>query len=454
MATTAIWDIKGRLDKVVNYAKNPEKTDAALYSKRELQGLGDVMSYTMQDHKTEKKLFVTGLNCDPETARDQMVMTKRRFCKEDGILAFHAYQSFAKGETTPNTAHEIGIKLAQELWEERFEIIVATHLDKGHLHNHFVINSVSFFDGKKYNDCNASYRMLRQTSDRICRAYGLSIVENPESGRAKHYAEWKAENKGHRTWRSAILEDVDQALMISMSFQAFIRSMKEKGYEVVTSGQYMKVRPQGKERFVRLYTLGDNYTEEAIKQRILRQKMPERPLKPTPPTIKRVKFRGDFRLSRVTLKGLRALYFYYLYKLREAQRQPAGQAPFLLREDLRLMAAISEQAKFLHRHGIYTEEQLAAFRMNAKQQIPELTVERKVLLNEKRRISVSEDRRGVICKQINDISEQLKLHRKDLKLCDTILKRSMQIAEKQIQIERSEQNNKQKVNKNDIYFNK
>ena len=118
------------------------------------------------------------------------------------------------------------------------------------------------------------------------------------------------------------------------------------------------------------------------------------------------------------------------------------------------MAAISEQAKFLHRHGIYTEEQLAAFRMNAKQQIPELTVERKVLLNEKRRISVSEDRRGVICKQINDISEQLKLHRKDLKLCDTILKRSMQIAEKQIQIERSEQNNKQKVNKNDIYFNK
>lgn len=196
MATTAIWDIKGRIDKVVNYAKNPEKTDAALYSKSDLQGLGDVMDYTMQDYKTEKKLFVTGLNCDPETARDQMVMTKRRFCKEDGILAFHAYQSFAKGETTPNTAYEIGVKLAQELWGERFEIIVATHLDKGHLHNHFVINSVSFLDGKKYNDCNASYRLLRQTSDRICKAYGLSIVENPESGRAKHYAEWKAENEG------------------------------------------------------------------------------------------------------------------------------------------------------------------------------------------------------------------------------------------------------------------
>ncbi len=95
MATTAIWDIKGRLDKVVNYAKNPDKTDASVYSENELQGLGDVMDNTMQDRKTEKKLFVTGVNCDPETARDQMVITKRRFCKEDGILAFHAYQSFA-----------------------------------------------------------------------------------------------------------------------------------------------------------------------------------------------------------------------------------------------------------------------------------------------------------------------------------------------------------------------
>ena len=397
----------------------------------------------MQDHKTEKKLFVTGLNCDPETARDQMVITKQRFCKEDGILAFHAYQSFAKGETTPNTAHEIGVKLAHELWEERFEIIVATHLDKEHLHNHFVINSVSFLDGKKYNDCNASYRLLRQTSDRLCRTYELSIVENPERGRAKHYAEWKAENEGHRTWRSTILEDVDQAVMVSMSFQAFIRSMKEKGYEVVTGGKYMKVRPQGKERFVRLYTLGDNYTEEAIKQRILRHRMPERPLEPTPPTIKRVKVRGDFRLSRVTWKGLRALYFYYLYKLREAQRQPVGKAPFLLREDLRLMDSISEQAKFLHRHGIDTEEELNSFREDTEQQIAFLAEQRKTLLSEKRRPAVSEERSVVVGKQISDLSTQLKSFRKDLKLCRAILGRSVMIAEKQKQLQRPNQNNKE-----------
>jgi hypothetical protein len=445
MATTAIWSVKGRLDKIVNYAKNPDKTDAALYSESELQGLGDVMDYTMKDQKTEKKLYVTGLNCDPETARDQMVMTKRRFCKEDGILAFHAYQSFAKGETTPNIAHEIGAKLAQELWGERFEVIIATHLDKGHLHNHFVINSVSFFDGKKYNDCNASYQLMRQTSDRLCRAYGLSIVENPERGRARHYAEWKAETEGQRTWRSTVREDVDQAVMVSMSFQAFIRSLKEKGYEVVTGGKYMKVRPQGKERFVRLRSLGDNYTEEAIKQRILRQRMPERPSKSAPTIVRRVKVRGDFRLSRVTWKGLRALYFYYLSKLREAKRQPVGQALFLLREDLRLMDTITRQAKFLHRHGIDNQEQLAAFRINTEQQIASLTKERKTLSNEKRGASVPEKRKMVIGKHINEFSVQLKSLRKDIKLCDAILERSVVIEEKQEQLKRSDQSNKEYV---------
>ncbi len=335
--------------------------------------------------------------------------------------------------------------MAQELWEERFEIIVATHLDKGHLHNHFVINSVSFLDGRKYNDCNASYRLLRQTSDRICRAYGLSIVENPEHGRAKHYAEWKAENEGQRNMaQCAIREDVNQAIMVSMSFQAFIRSMKERGYEVVTSGKYMKVRPQGKERFVRLRSLGDSYTEEAIKQRILRQRMPERPPKPAPPSVKRVKVRGDFKLYRVTWKGLRALYFYYSYKLRKAQSQPSGQAAFLLREDLWLMDAIAEQAKFLHRYGIDNDEQLEAYKADAEQKIERLTDERRKLQNEKRRASVSEMRIAEIGKQINEVSVQIKSLGRDLKLCDDILERSVVIAEKQEQLKQQEQGNKER----------
>lgn len=154
MAATAIWKVKGNLGQVVNYAANPDKTT---FSPADLQGLRDVMNYATQDYKTEEQRYVSGVNCIPEIARGEMMAVKRQFGKEDGIIAFHGYQSFAPGEVTPEQAHEIGVKLARKLWGDRFQVIVATHLDKKHIHNHFVLNSVSFVDGKKYNDCKATY---------------------------------------------------------------------------------------------------------------------------------------------------------------------------------------------------------------------------------------------------------------------------------------------------------
>ena len=135
MATTKIWKIKGRLDHVLDYAGDDGKTTNPDYSKSELQGLRDVMDYTCQDYKTEKQYYVSGINCSPENARKRMLATKKKYSKTGGIIAFHAYQSFAHGEVTPDTAHDIGMKLAQEMWGERFEVLVATHLDKKHIHN-------------------------------------------------------------------------------------------------------------------------------------------------------------------------------------------------------------------------------------------------------------------------------------------------------------------------------
>ena len=456
--------MRGWIGKVIRYAENPDKTENPEWSAIDCEQLQDVMEYAMKDaserglvnvlgyaaadFKTEQRHFVSGINCNVEIARQQMILTKKQWDKEGGIVAYHGYQSFVAGEVTPEAAHRIGVALAEKLWGDRFEVIVATHLNTNCVHNHFVINSISFKDGLRYYDNKASYALMRRTSDELCREDALSVISNPKC-RGKHYAEWKAENNGQRTWRSAICEDVNQAIMVSMSFQAFIRSMKDKGYEVVTSDKYMKVRPQGKERFVRLYTLGNKYTEEAIKHRILRQRMPERPPKPKPPIVKRVKVRGDFRLSRVTWKGLRALYFYYLYKLREAQRQPVGKAPFLLREDLRLMDAISEQAKFLHRHRIDTEEQLNSFRENTEQKMFALINKRKTLSNEKR--PISEECSAVIGKQINDISSQLNALRKDVKLSDVVLKRSVLITELKVQLKQKKQNINQRemINRND-----
>jgi hypothetical protein len=138
MATTAIWDVTDRLDRVIDYAANPEKTENSDFTSPDFQGLRKVLDYTRQDVKTEKQFYVTGINCDLATACEQMGRTKRQYQKQDGILAFHGYQAFAPGEATPETAHAIGVKLAQELWGDRFEVVVSTHLDKQHLHNHFV----------------------------------------------------------------------------------------------------------------------------------------------------------------------------------------------------------------------------------------------------------------------------------------------------------------------------
>ena len=178
MATTSLWKVEGSVGRVVRYAGNPDKTE----------GPARAIAYAADPSKTERMLYVTGVNCLPGTAAEEMNATKRQFGKTGGIVAFHGYQSFVPGEADPQTAHEIGVSLARELWGDRFEVLVATHLDRGHLHNHFVINSVSFADGGRFHRDNRCYREMREASDRLCRERGLSVVESPVPGRSRHYA--------------------------------------------------------------------------------------------------------------------------------------------------------------------------------------------------------------------------------------------------------------------------
>ena len=238
MAVTSIWSIKGWIGKVINYAENPDKTkeqtSQELISESEtgqLQGLNDVITYAVNAEKTRLRQsksmemevvgeseelmeqYVSGLNCAPTTAREEMIAVKKRFGKEDGIVAFHGYQSFAPGECSPAMAHEIGKKMAEELWGSQYQVLIATHLDKAnHLHNHFVVNSVSFLDGKRYHRTNQDYRDMRMVSDRLCKEYQLSIVRQSEQGKGKHYAEWQAEQQGKPSYHSMVKADVDEAI--------------------------------------------------------------------------------------------------------------------------------------------------------------------------------------------------------------------------------------------------
>lgn len=292
MAVTSIWRVNGWLGKVVVYVENPDKTTNPEFyengdmTERECQGLDDVIAYAVNSRKTEQhkensdvlERFVSGVNCHPATARAEMLSVKKRFGKEDGTIAYHGYQSFAPGEATPEMAHKIGVELAQRLWGDRYQVVVATHLDKAnHLHNHFVLNTVSFVDGKKYFRSAKDYHDLQATSDALCREYGLSVIEHPQPGKGKHYGEWRAEQEQRPTWRGIVRSDVDEVICQSMTERQFFDNLHRKGYEVKV-GKDISVRPPGKERFVRLArNFGEDYTMESIRRRILEQSRAVRP---------------------------------------------------------------------------------------------------------------------------------------------------------------------------------
>ena len=176
MATTSLWKVDKRLDHVIDYATDEEKT------KNENEGgnfdsIEKLLTYATNPEKTEKLFYTTGINCKVDNAVKEMQFIKKSYGKEKGILVFHVYQSFKEGEVTPEIAHEIGIKLANEMWGDRFQVIVTTHLNTNHIHNHIVLNSVSFKDGLKYYDNHTNYAKMRHISDELCKEYGLSVIK-------------------------------------------------------------------------------------------------------------------------------------------------------------------------------------------------------------------------------------------------------------------------------------
>ena len=263
LAITKIWAVKDDLNRVLNYIKNPDKTT-------ELgDGLKEVLAYTTQGYKTNEKEYITGINCDPKTSLKQMMNTKLSYNKMDGRLAFHAVQSFKPGEVTPEECHALGVQLAKQMWGNRFEVVVSTHLDKEHLHNHFVINSVSWVDGMKYDNRKNDIDHFRELNDAICNEHGLSIIENP-SGKAMNYGEWNAEKKNGIYFRKIIRYDVDTVLSYARTLDQFKEGLEEIGYQVDLSGKHWTLKhPQSKRTF-RFYKLtrDNHYDEEHLVERI------------------------------------------------------------------------------------------------------------------------------------------------------------------------------------------
>lgn len=453
MAVTSLWRVRGYIGKVLLYAENPDKTTnpETIPSVPEFnrEALEDVIAYAGREAATNQRQLVTGVNCTAETARSEMIAVKKRFRKEDGTIAYHGYQSFREGEVTPEQAHRIGIRLAEELWGERYQVLVATHVDKAsHIHSHFVINTVSFVDGRKFYRSNEDYARMREVSDRLCRGYGLSVVRRPE-GRRENYSAWSAEKNGKPTNRSLIRADIDRAIAASLTGAEFFRVLADMGYELkltAESGKTLQrpsLRPQGAARFYRFDRLGEEYTLDAIESRILERIRRQEPF-PKDEQRRYRKYRTEHP-SHTKAKGIAALYYYYCYELHILVHFPDSAPRFsaAVRQDLRKLDRLDEQTRFLAENQIETFADLDKYQEHASGKITTLTAARAGLRNKLKRTIRTGDETSIleVKQQIAEVSGEIKKLQESLKICEGVRQRAEDIRAQldALQNERKEQ---------------
>lgn len=239
MAITKIHPIKSTLKKALDYITNPAKTD--------------------------EKLLVSSYGCGIETADIEFEKTRQWAMNKGNNLAHHLIQAFEPGEVDYEKAHAIGKQLADEILGGKYEYVISTHIDKGHVHNHIIFCAVDFAEHKKYISNRKSYGFIRRTSDRLCKENGLSVVI-PGADRGKHYAEWDAQRKG-TSYKAKLKIAIDKLIPVSADIDDLLRRLEAEGYEI-KRGKYISFRAPGQERFTRCKTLGEAYTEEAIAERI------------------------------------------------------------------------------------------------------------------------------------------------------------------------------------------
>ena len=360
MATTGIWKIEKRLDHVIDYVVNPEKT-----TKVDYQELHKLDEYSNSSYNTEEECYVSALNTAPYRAYKDMMTTKDMVGKKDGILAYHAFQSFVEGEVTPDQAHLIGMRLAEEMWGDRFEVIVSTHINTNHIHNHFVINSVSFKDGKKYYATRESYALLRHTSDAICNEYGLNVLDPSKCKKGKvNYDNYYKNYVSHSNYHTMAKEDIDKAISMAQSYKEFENIMHKMGYEITNRYGKLSIKREPYKKNIRIErAFGEDYSIDRINTRIELTESKDTTITRSNPN-NTIYYRKEFEKVREEKKhGIYGLYKYYCYILKIYPKQYSRKVLTpALRLEVQRMNEISEQTRMLVGNKIETYEQLMFYK--------------------------------------------------------------------------------------------
>lgn len=419
MATTKLWHIKGRLRDLIEYVENPAKTvDPSM------QDFFNVFSYAQNPDKTDHGEYVTAINCVKEIALEQMILTKKQFCKDDGYIAWHGYQSFKPGEVTPEQCHAIGVQTAKEMWGDGFQIIVTTHLDREHLHNHFCFNSVGFRDGRKYNYSKAERRRFMEVSDRICLEYDLSVIRKPKKSPSRPV--WLDEKAGKPTRYNIYREDFISAAEGSRTVEQMARYLTRLGYEVDFSGPKWKMKLPQYKYFTHIETLNSKWTPEFVRERMGSRTRYGlvRPIVSASPYLPE-ELRGTWQPGVKTTHIYR-LYIWWQYQLGVLPKGTSYKptSPFM-KEELRKLDQYTREIQYMGANHIETLDDLHADLAQTEAELERLRTIRTKLQNQIRR--ANPERKEELRQEKAGITAQVTELRKRREMAINIEERSTHI---------------------------
>ena len=353
----------------------------------------------------------------PDTALQEMRNTKNQFFKTTGIQCFHGVQSFIKGEVTPEQAHEIGIKLAEELWGDKFQVVVSTHLNTDNLHNHFVLNSVSFLDGKRFCNTKKDYATMRKASDKICEEYGLSVLRQEEK-----YNKYATSS----LYKELMKNSIDYAIANAKDYNEFIKILQDLDYIVTDKNNTLSIRREPYKRNTRIERqFGEKYSKENIYKRIL-ETQPKYPYSPDPYLLVNRNYEryNNEKQKHLKFKGSILYLIFHYEKLLginiEIVSKPniTKMTPELI-QAIKKMDEFSKQVRFVCKNNINTEQELLDYQKSAYEKINPLKSERENLWKKLKRVK-TEDEKKTIENQIIEVSKKITPLAEEIKHCTNI----------------------------------
>lgn len=384
----------------------------------------------------------------PDTALQEMKNTKKQFFKATGIQCFHGVQSFIKGEVTPEQAHEIGIKLAEELWGDKFQVVVSTHLNTDNLHNHFVLNSVSFVDGKRFCNTKKDYAVMRNTSDKLCEEYGLSILKH------EHQNDKYNKFATSSLYKELMKDSIDYAIANAKDYNEFIKILQDLDYIVTDKNNTLSIRREPYKRNTRIERqFGNKYSNENIYKRIL-ETQPEFPYSPEPYLLiyRTYKKYNKIKEKYYQNKGSISWLIFHYEKLFGINTEIVSK-PNITKMTPELISAIkkmdefSKQVRFICKNNINTEQELMNYQKSTYEKINPLKSERESLWRKHKKVKTENEKKNIE-NQIVEISKKITPLVEEIRLCDNVFKRLEKIKEfeihQKLEEERKQSEEKQK----------